>query len=462
MSRIMKKLLVGLCLLPVLTITAGANAGPTYIYENPGFEMAVDNGCPIEVEKENLTFDFSEGGWGDWSPKANVTAAYTMVNPTDEDVSVTMAFPFVASFFEPDGGVYSIGVDGKAVDFDIYYGNGISGEEELSELNLNDILSYIPLSSPEEPEDGLLYTVTLNTSALPSGTERIFVRMKFTTHADACYVDGITSYSGYDDHTAEIGSWIYPEDSGVHITVFVPGGSLNSYSVAAYESYDSDKPIQEAGPDVEIKSASFREYIKYCLTNFEEWSARRIEMSDAFYRALLQQIKASNFSGVAVADDLLSSVYYGDRIAMAVFKADFLKGETKKVTVECPLGGTMERPSGYSMKNATYTYTYLSNPAKEWADFGTLNVTVVPPDGLAIMSSVPELVPDEYGRFTAQLSGLPDSNIRFVLGSERGGLGPALFSAKKPLALIFLVIAAAIIVVIVLFVRRGRNKKSGR
>ena len=457
----MKKLLIGLCLLPALLTSVQANSGPAFIQANPGLEIAVDVGCPIAVEHENLTFDFSDGGWGAWSPEADVTAAYTMVNPSNEDVSVTMAFPFVTSFSASNTGLHSISVDGKAIEYDLYYGKQVSNDAVLLDLNLNDILSNVLVKAPAEPEDGLIYTVNLDTSALSSDTERIFVRMKLELRSDVCYTVGNTLISDNGDRTAEIGTWVYLNRSDKPMTVFVPGGSLKSYSVSAFESHDSDVPLSLVIPDVGLKSSGFREYMESCLLQ-ENGGGLRQEIDERVYWALLQKITENPPVGVVSAYDLMSSVNVSDRLAMAVYTVDFFKGETKRVTVECALNGTMDRPSaGYSMKNATFTYTYLSNPAKEWADFGLLSLTVVPPEDMILISSIPELNRDEYGRFKAEQGGLPENNIRLVLGYEREPEPPKGFGSSSWIAYLLVFIAVSLIVLMIIL-RRSRNKRSIR
>ncbi|NLA87677.1 MAG: hypothetical protein GX847_10455, partial [Clostridiales bacterium] len=415
----MKKLIISLLMLPVLFLTmisARANSGPTYMYASPGLEMAVDAGCPIAVAHEDLTLDFSAGTWGDWSPQAEITASYTMTNPSDGDVSVSMAFPFVTRLSSPDPGVSSVSVDGEAAAFDIYYGNGITDEADLSALNLSDVLSNVLLEAPKEPADGFLYTVTVDTSALPAETERIYVRLRFGPQDGVVYIDGFNGMSRDDDGRSEVSAWIYIGRDDRPLTIYAPGGGLKDYSLDAYASHDSDTPLSNISLDVTQSTVSFRGFLEDCLwadgANAEGPGSL---LDENYYWALLQEANSGSYGDMygnfIPAAELLHATGFKDRLAMAVYTVEFLKGETKNITVQCALEGTMQRPSGYSMENAAYTYTYLSNPAKEWASFGTLSLTVIPPENLPLSASVPELALDDHGHYTAKLHGLPESNI---------------------------------------------------
>ena len=88
----MKKLLsCALALLLVLLTPASANSAPTRSDGDGGSALAVDEGCPVTVSAEQLTFDIGgEGGWNGLT--AQVTAVYQMENPTDESLPVQMTF----------------------------------------------------------------------------------------------------------------------------------------------------------------------------------------------------------------------------------------------------------------------------------------------------------------------------------------------------------------------------------
>ncbi|NLC77935.1 MAG: hypothetical protein GX750_10015 [Clostridia bacterium] len=124
LSKIAVLLVVFLCL---GTQPAGANAGPTYWQGYPAAEVVVvREDCPVEVAEERLLLDFNQAGKGHLTVEGRVTADYHMVNPTEEILSVEMAFPLVSSImgFAPED--VSVTVDGKPVPFDALAHSGSS------------------------------------------------------------------------------------------------------------------------------------------------------------------------------------------------------------------------------------------------------------------------------------------------------------------------------------------------
>jgi len=115
--------------LSIISTEANANSGPTYWQGYPSAEiLAVAESCPIEVKREKLVFDFSEEDNRDYSPKAEVTASYELVNPTEQDLTVQMAFPFICSLQDYADAKVAITVDQQVVPFELYFGEKI-GEQ---------------------------------------------------------------------------------------------------------------------------------------------------------------------------------------------------------------------------------------------------------------------------------------------------------------------------------------------
>lgn len=109
-----------LALLLVLLTPASANSAPTRLGGTGGSTLEVDEGCPVTVSAEQLTF--SVGGEDDADRlTAQVTAVYQMENPTDGPLSVPMAFYLVekSGHISPalDLDAVSITADGEPLDF---------------------------------------------------------------------------------------------------------------------------------------------------------------------------------------------------------------------------------------------------------------------------------------------------------------------------------------------------------
>ena len=113
-----------LALLLVLLTPASANSAPTRLGGTGGSALTVDEGCPVTVTAEQLTFDVS--GAGDSNGlTAHVKAVYQMENPTENPISVQMTFYLeehrghMDSLVDVDSAVSSITADGQSLPFTI-------------------------------------------------------------------------------------------------------------------------------------------------------------------------------------------------------------------------------------------------------------------------------------------------------------------------------------------------------
>lgn len=87
-----------MCAIYMSTMPVYANSAPSYWEAFPYSEiLVVEEDSPITVDREHLTFDFSEANDdGEFhSPVGKVTADYQMTNSTNDVLTVQMAFPFV-------------------------------------------------------------------------------------------------------------------------------------------------------------------------------------------------------------------------------------------------------------------------------------------------------------------------------------------------------------------------------
>jgi len=455
----MKRSIVLLILIPVLIVSVSANSGPTYMFANPGLEIAVSPDCPIVVDHEDLRFDLSKER-GSWSPLAIFEASYSMSNPTGERQTVKMAFPYVTSFSKSGSEDVSVYENGNEIGYEVYYGLQIGNEEDLSSISFEDILSNVLLESPPEPDDGLLYTLKIDTSSVPEGVERIYIRMSIEPSGGKCFTSGFSGGAYYGDGRADLSTWYYLDRSQRPIYVYVPEGSLLNYSVSSYESHESNKPLDYIGIDVAIETVSMREFIYEQYGELEP--SETSVLSEKMYWELLNRIREGDFekayNGVTPFEELFYYVYSRPRLAIAVFDVEFDPNGTRDITVRSSIEGTMERPSGYSDRGVKYTYTYLSNPAKHWADFGTLRITVIPPEDkeLVLAESYPELEPGQDGIYHAEIDGLPGENIHFVF-AKRNSDKPGILIADT--SIMILAFTAAVILAIVLIMIRLRKKQ---
>ena len=115
-----QRLLCILLLLPVLLTPASANSTPTRLGGTGGSALEVDEDCPVTISAEQLTFTVgSEERFGQLP--AQVSAVYQMENPTEEPLTVQMAF-YLEEYpgqvdTELDLDAVSVTADGQALEF---------------------------------------------------------------------------------------------------------------------------------------------------------------------------------------------------------------------------------------------------------------------------------------------------------------------------------------------------------
>ena len=142
-------LLISLLLCLGIPMGASANSGPIYQRGYPSSDSyLVRMDSPIQVEKENLLFDFSENLFSHDDINCKVTAQYFMKNPTKSNQIAEMAFPFSGVVNKQDLDSIKISVNNKKIPFRIYSVGSVedpymNSEDPEVEYNLPSILKSI-------------------------------------------------------------------------------------------------------------------------------------------------------------------------------------------------------------------------------------------------------------------------------------------------------------------------------
>ena len=145
-----------------------------------------------------------------------------------------------------------------------------------------------------------------------------------------------------------------------------------------------------------------------------------------------------------------------------VYTVDFPAGAARTVSVAYRAAGEADRRE---TRDWTATFTYLLQPARSWASFGTLDLTVHTGGDFpyVVESSVP-LEREAEGVYAAHLDGLPEGDLAFTLYSR-----PEITAADRAagavsrnylaLPLLLLAAGAAAVVAAVCLIRRARRKR---
>lgn len=376
----MKRLLSCACtlltLLPALLQPASANSAPTHWEGSPGSEvLAVEENCPISVTQEDLSFRITEPI--DYSLNAEVTAIYQMENPTEEPQNIQMAFSLEESVYSFDPATVHITGDGTALPFQLVW-DGVSPD-------------YRPQSFDPD-QMGTLYTVTL--AQPPEGAESSLT-LSAPSGPLLVTFDGINSYSGEEDGTCTLGT-----QQGATVWVYALNGTLD-YTVEGDYTVDTEElPFTQ----------HFRAYLK------AKYGDRFQGYLDSLTALKYRQLEEEWGNVPVVMAEWLENRDSSDLPLQFLYNVDFPAQSTVEVAVSY-----QTRSDGMRKGTADWqhTFTYLLSPARHWASFGTLDVTV---DGREsgypyVLSSSLPLEEQEDGTYTAHTDGLPAEDLTFTLYS---------------------------------------------
>ncbi len=375
----MKRLLSCALLVPALLLPAQANSAPTRWEGSPGSEvLSVEENCPISVTHEDLAFQIDRGD--SYSLEAQVTARYQMENPTEEARAVQMAFSLEESVWDFDPASVSITADGRALPFQLIW-DGVSpgAQPQTFDPDQTGTLCTFILTPTQDGSD--------NTLTLPASGGRMWVTY-----------DGIHSYSGEEDGSVTLGT-----SEKATVLVFGLNGAPDYTVSGNYTVTTEELPFRTV----------FQSYLE------ERYGTRFAGHMDSIqalkYRQLEELWESWENNPILLAEWIENS----DPSALPLqflYTVDFPPESTVEVAVTYTT-----RSDGVRKGTADWqhTFTYLLSPARHWADFGTLDLTVDAGESgypYVIHSSLPlEEQPD--GSYTAHTQGLPEEDLSFTLYS---------------------------------------------
>lgn len=460
---LMRKLLSAVFCFLIFVPAACANSAPSYWQAYPSSEMlAVDAACPVTVEEEQLTFDFSDNQeyGSDYSPAARVTAVYEMANPTKETQTVQMAFPFVASAARLSMSQLDIEYDGQSVPYEIYLDpeTADSSEDAAEQFSYGGVgqIQRQELSVPgfDLRENAVLYRF------LPaaSGSEEQELTLTFRVDPMKTRVlgSGFTRFSYSDDGVCTLGARI---SARFPVELLVLGGAFSYESALADEN---GNPADRSLCETQRETVITRQYLLDRLrAQLDPETSDAVSDTQLLNLCLARLDAYSSGTGFAVLEDLTGAIY-ANRIVTLVYTVEFPPESTRKVSVTYPASGIMDRRETVT---PTYRYTYLLSPAKNWADFGALNIRIIPPgEAPYVIDSTIALDKGEDGVYKAALDGLPDTELTFTLYAKSSvtfldRVQKDLSGLRYMLLFFWPFLAAILAVTVILTVAAAKRKK---
>ncbi|HPL53959.1 MAG TPA: hypothetical protein PLW11_07435 [Bacillota bacterium] len=446
------------------------NSGPVYWQGYPSAEiLSIEGDTPIAVKKENLIFDFSGQGNNNYTISGKVTAAYDMVNPTNEAKSVQMAFPFVGSFKDFSRNDIVITAGGSVLPYDIYIGDVVDShgdprvKEKEASFDFAGIVSTITNelyngSNFANDEKGKLYTIEV----APEANQRINIAIDFNFdfRKTKVFTNGFNSYEG-DGEKIRIASWC---DKPEVLEIFVLGEEIN-LEINAFTDGELSKKTDLYSYQVSEQEAEVKSYLmKFVKNNTRVNNDSGISETQLYnlYAGALDRYLTRNM-GYSSEHDLMAQEYY-ERIFTLVYTVEFPPDSEKGVSVSYKASGTMDKRE---TAKPLYTFDYILNPAENWSDFKNLNVQIIPPkEAPYIVKSSIEFKKGENGSYTAAMEDLPERDLSFTLYENKkitlldkvAGSLHKRFGYLYPLVIgIIALVAAPIIITVAIKLLRRRN-----
>ncbi len=451
---------------------ASANSGPAYWESAPSFSVTPLRDCPVAVDREDLSFDFSKNKQRDYSPSADVTAAYRMSNPTGQAVRVQMAFPLIAKLPDvapketdpgmtpPVGSTLAVSVGGKNVPFEILpggampeagltqnYGMESGGRPKTALPGFDQILKSVSAATPKRKivtGSGRRYDVTVEQGG--------GVQVRTSGKGEYLLSRGFNGMSSEGSSVTLISNGLKKGESVSVLALGSPSGGEPDITPLTSDG----KPEPSGKLSVRKTDCSADDYVREMLKGNGSCRADRTENLLPRLASSAEDSMESFFAAGnhAFGESNLYDFLQQERLVVLCFEAEFPAGGTRAVTVRYAMSGSMDERK---TREPVYSYAYFLNPAKGWADFRDLNIRIVPP------AEAPNLVASSFpfakssdGVYTLSMPSLPQNDLTFSL-YKTSKVEPKSSPSRGTAFLLLGIAAAAAVCFAVFFCRRHKK-----
>lgn len=400
-----------------VSLQASANSAPIRMYGYPSSAlMSIEESSPIEVEKEELSFDMSEeSGY-----RGKVTATYLMHNTDADQVTSKMVFPYIGNLGDFSQEKTVVSVDGQDIPYTLYIGNPLVGntmEERETDAERFDIREAVDSINAEEYKPGNFDPdaagKTYQFRVDPKGNEKLNLNLslKFTMDEQETkvFANGFHGY-GRNGSQVELIGWmgekalfevhVQGQDVEIQVEAFTTDGMKTEKS----GDFTYDLSVKEELFD------AYKERLLSSLPLMEEGEAAISGMESLLLQALDKGLES--MQGVTTEEEIYAAAFE-DRYLLLVYEVPFLMDERKDVEVSYSAQATVDRST---TTVPTYTFTYLLSPAAYWKDFRNLQVEVRTSEHSPYMiGSSMEMEMTGDGVYQTNLESLPEEDLTFTL-----------------------------------------------
>ncbi|MBE5751255.1 MAG: hypothetical protein E7357_02460 [Clostridiales bacterium] len=381
-----------------------------------GEVLFTDENCPLQVKKENLTFEIGEfPGLGFSSAEsllsysANFTAEYTFYNPTDYDLTAKMVFPigklpeYAGDYYSKetfdDTKNYAVMINGETVEKKLRYtwlSYDFRIERELDKLS--DTYVESEFYSPDMPVYKYEIKFLGEDAYVAATIEFLYdeTKTQFATDFDFDFYGKTNLFYPYFYKKNDI------------VTVYAIGESFSMMKVNWLQKK------QEEGVYWDTLSKDLITITQTEQTTFLEFVSSKYAQSEPlpvldWYNTIVCEAGNSWRYGYALTP---KDFTYSKPLRWYAYEMQIPAKGSATNAVSAPIYPTINNEDGYN-RLLSYTYKYLLSPAKTWDSFENLQINIRTPYELEY-SNLQGFTRVDDG-YTLQLAELPDEELKFNL-----------------------------------------------
>ena len=408
---------------------AGANSGPRRWHGTTASGVTyTDADCPLQVEKEVLTFDLSEFPSNNGSLQeyleysGQVTADYTFKNPTENEITATLAFPFgrepsYAPSYDSEGNrvndvdteKYTVKIDGADAHPTLRHTLCYDGFDFDNDVKrIRDDFATDDFYKTDLPVYKYTFTVTADKKEeFYSVAEIPFDKTKIkiaSYNYDVAETDGGLNITWYHQTTAS--TVFYAIGGEIDISEIQWKFYREKYRFVLFgNSYYEKININNENVNVNVTLSEQVTFKDFALSERQTDSA--ISEVD-YYNGVVDYLNKLSWRKVLRVNCGESFEYYAMR--WYVYDMTVAAGQTVQNSVTVPVYPTI---NGAYASNI-YRYEYYLSPAAKWASFGEIEIIIDTPNYLVGDGEDFTKTDDGY-KYTA--SGLPQGELEFSLSA---------------------------------------------
>lgn len=426
--------------IPVSTITADANSALLYYQsEQTAAEMLPLYDSDITVESEVLTFDFSgsdkylndfyieNGGM--------VKAEYSFRN-AGETKTVSMGFPMVTTYEFLQAAAPTIKADDEVLDYDFYAIDGVN-LADVVDMTFEDVLMGL---NYENESNANLSEVTctrhfIDKAKWSEDDENKHLYISFDAENNKTLVffesNGYSQVMKSDERNYQL-----TFDIDKNFDMYIVGKEATNLKV--YEKSD-DKIIDRTGLIVE-KETTMQEYANEIMKDKPEYIRN--------YAESVIKLQSVDMQDMLIPYSTITDRIFKEKLLFfAVYKAQLISGEDNKISITYPIEATYD--GNYSPP--VFKYEYISSPAKNWSDFGAMNIRIITnEDNPYVVDSNLDFTKIGDYEYSALINGVPEKNISFGVSADQNPKYAK--DTKSNVSLILIIVFGVILSIIVLFI----------